>query len=385
MHEAMAEDHILSWSLPGDLVFNRMAEAGTTCKMALLSNWRYCGMEISERYCEIARERLRIAKRSTDERWASYSEATFRDNRRDPYPPLRGFRFRRNRNAEKPKRRLVNNKSCQMNEAERNRLGLLKPQWLNILLRREHKLRTRCRGYMAASSDTPQVFTPEEYVDRIGDLIRTGQTANLRHWGDGRFTVCQNGKWLYEGFVNLFQALHEAMMTIDPSIQPGLPPHCLDPKVICKFFRIPLKDMNAPENSGGGQCSAESPVHHEASGPDDSGLAALPAEETLAYISLNAAAKLIPGRTPGKRISKETIWRWCLRGLRNGVRLKSVLIGGQRYTTRSWVENFIFEINGPGERGANELPQPRSPGKRQRASESAAEELEARWRRRDGR
>jgi hypothetical protein len=62
MPEAMAQDLIISWSQPGDLVFDPMCGAGTTCKMALLNNRSYLGMEVVQRYCEIARERVRLAQ-----------------------------------------------------------------------------------------------------------------------------------------------------------------------------------------------------------------------------------------------------------------------------------------------------------------------------------
>lgn len=58
MPEQMAEDHILSWSRVGDLVFDPFAGAGTTAKMALLNHRRYLGFEINPRYVEIARRRL---------------------------------------------------------------------------------------------------------------------------------------------------------------------------------------------------------------------------------------------------------------------------------------------------------------------------------------
>ena len=83
-----------------------------------------------------------------------------------------------------------------------------------------------------------------DHLQRIRDLIRTGETADLDHWGDGKFVLGENGEWHYEGFVNLLQAVHEAMRAVDPSVPPGLPSHCLDPEVIAKFFRISLKDMN---------------------------------------------------------------------------------------------------------------------------------------------
>ena len=56
--EKLAEDHILSWSNEGDIVFDPMCGSGTTCKMAKLNNRNYIGIDCSEEYCGIARERL---------------------------------------------------------------------------------------------------------------------------------------------------------------------------------------------------------------------------------------------------------------------------------------------------------------------------------------
>lgn len=56
--DKLAEDHIISWSNPGDLVFDPMAGAGTTCKMALLNSRQYLGMEISKEYVDIANQRI---------------------------------------------------------------------------------------------------------------------------------------------------------------------------------------------------------------------------------------------------------------------------------------------------------------------------------------
>ena len=56
--EKLAEDHILSWSAPGDLVLDPMCGAATTGKMALKNGRRFIGIDISEEYIAIARERL---------------------------------------------------------------------------------------------------------------------------------------------------------------------------------------------------------------------------------------------------------------------------------------------------------------------------------------
>lgn len=56
--EQLANDHIISWSNEGDLILDPMCGSGTTCKMARLNSRDYIGIDISEKYCEIARKRL---------------------------------------------------------------------------------------------------------------------------------------------------------------------------------------------------------------------------------------------------------------------------------------------------------------------------------------
>ena len=60
--EKLAADHILSWSNPGDLVLDPMCGSGTTCKMAMLNNRQYIGIDISETYIQICEERLKTAQ-----------------------------------------------------------------------------------------------------------------------------------------------------------------------------------------------------------------------------------------------------------------------------------------------------------------------------------
>lgn len=56
--EALAQDHILSWSNLGDLVLDPMCGSGTTCKMAKENNRNFIGIDISQEYCEISNRRL---------------------------------------------------------------------------------------------------------------------------------------------------------------------------------------------------------------------------------------------------------------------------------------------------------------------------------------
>lgn len=55
---ALARDHIDSWSNKGDLVFDPMCGSGTTCKAAKQLGRKYFGIEISDEYLKIAKNRL---------------------------------------------------------------------------------------------------------------------------------------------------------------------------------------------------------------------------------------------------------------------------------------------------------------------------------------
>ncbi len=56
--EALANDHIYSWSNKGDVVLDIFAGSGTTLKMAKMLNRNYIGFEISQEYCDLAQKRV---------------------------------------------------------------------------------------------------------------------------------------------------------------------------------------------------------------------------------------------------------------------------------------------------------------------------------------
>jgi DNA modification methylase len=56
--EALARDHILSWSNEGDIVLDPFCGSGTTCKMAKMNNRNYIGIEISPEYVTLAEKRI---------------------------------------------------------------------------------------------------------------------------------------------------------------------------------------------------------------------------------------------------------------------------------------------------------------------------------------
>lgn len=56
--EALAEDHILTWSNQNDIVYDPFMGSGTTAKMCIKHGRNYIGSEISKEYCDIANKRI---------------------------------------------------------------------------------------------------------------------------------------------------------------------------------------------------------------------------------------------------------------------------------------------------------------------------------------
>lgn len=57
--EKLAEGHILTFSEKGDVVFDPFVGSGTVAKVAEYHGRNYIGFDISEKYCEIARNRVK--------------------------------------------------------------------------------------------------------------------------------------------------------------------------------------------------------------------------------------------------------------------------------------------------------------------------------------
>lgn len=62
--EQLAKDHIISWSNEGDIVLDPFIGSGTTALEAKKNNRHFYGSEISEKYCAIAKQRLKATTRS---------------------------------------------------------------------------------------------------------------------------------------------------------------------------------------------------------------------------------------------------------------------------------------------------------------------------------
>ena len=59
--ESLVYDHIYTWSNKGDTIVDILNGSGTTTKMAKLMERKYIGVDISQEYCELAKERLKIS------------------------------------------------------------------------------------------------------------------------------------------------------------------------------------------------------------------------------------------------------------------------------------------------------------------------------------
>lgn len=62
--EQLSNDHIISWSNPGDTVFDPFMGSGTTGKMAVLNNRKFIGMELDKGYFDIAVQRIAEAEKA---------------------------------------------------------------------------------------------------------------------------------------------------------------------------------------------------------------------------------------------------------------------------------------------------------------------------------
>jgi site-specific DNA-methyltransferase (adenine-specific) len=56
--EALANDHIISWSNPNDVIMDCFAGSGTTGIMAYKNNRKFILIEVSETYCDIIKQRF---------------------------------------------------------------------------------------------------------------------------------------------------------------------------------------------------------------------------------------------------------------------------------------------------------------------------------------
>jgi hypothetical protein len=61
--------------------------------------------------------------------------------------------------------------------------------------------------------------------------------------------------------------------------------------------------------------------------------------DTAEYVPLKQAAELLPRRRAGKKTHVATLYRWTEYGCR-GVKLKYIMIGCTRCTTREWLADF---------------------------------------------
>lgn len=49
----------------------------------------------------------------------------------------------------------------------------------------------------------------------------------------------------------------------------------------------------------------------------------------------------LPSSRAGRRLNRATLWRWALRGVREGRKLRTVVLGAGRMTCDAWVWEFL--------------------------------------------
>jgi site-specific DNA-methyltransferase (adenine-specific) len=55
---ALASDHVVTWSNPGDIVYDPFMGSGTTARACISLHRNYIGSEMSEEYCRRAEEQI---------------------------------------------------------------------------------------------------------------------------------------------------------------------------------------------------------------------------------------------------------------------------------------------------------------------------------------
>lgn len=64
--ERLAQDHIITWSNKGNLVYDPFMGSGTVAKMCYLEERNYIGSEINKKYCMIAEKRMSAVTQKID-------------------------------------------------------------------------------------------------------------------------------------------------------------------------------------------------------------------------------------------------------------------------------------------------------------------------------
>jgi len=87
-------------------------------------------------------------------------------------------------------------------------------------------------------------------------------------------------------------------------------------------------------------------------------------------LTLPQAAKRLPSSRPGRKLNVSTLWRWASSGVKGGVVLETVTIGGTRFTSTEALQRFSERCSA----GQTAPPSP-SPTKAREAQRRKAEAI----------
>jgi len=69
----------------------------------------------------------------------------------------------------------------------------------------------------------------------------------------------------------------------------------------------------------------------------------MPDIDNADLIPLGRALIHLPHTIDGKTVHRSTLHRWAIQGLRGGLKLYTVVIGGRRYTSLAAIQDFLAE------------------------------------------
>lgn len=175
------------------------------------------------------------------------------------------------------------------------------------------------------------------YLERIREALRSEDSTSDLGRAVARlrqpFVLGSNGKWHYEGFINLFASVRQALAAIDDSISSELPSFLLEPATIARIFGLHLEDFNWQGAGPGGDvedkldrilANTENLIAHRLSTPETS-----PSNPGHLLTKKEVARRF--------QISTRTLDRWRSMGLDLG----ELMVGGTIRFDPAKIANII--------------------------------------------
>ena len=92
-----------------------------------------------------------------------------------------------------------------------------------------------------------------ELGNKVRDAMRNMREGSeldqvLKRWDGFPHVIRSDGVWRLGAIITSFQYIREILHAVDSTISPTLPPQCVDPRKLERFFRLPLATLSeAPQ------------------------------------------------------------------------------------------------------------------------------------------